>query len=79
MYLGVRRGTGNVLHGVLNGQSLQEHIGNAYKNFGLCLKELNNYKINQSCIYEQAETRACQLQFGAESFIFQFAIQKCKD
>jgi hypothetical protein len=27
----------------------------------------------------QIEVRECLLSFGAESFVFQFAIQKCKD
>ena len=28
---------------------------------------------------EQIEVRECLLSFGAESFVFQFAIRKCKD
>jgi len=29
--------------------------------------------------YERIEVRECLLSFGAESFVFHFAIQKCKD
>jgi hypothetical protein len=30
-------------------------------------------------IHQKFEVRECLVSFGAESFVFQFAIQKCKD
>ena len=39
----------------------------------------NPYDIYHCCVYsEQIEVRECLLSFDAESFVFQFAIQKCK-
>jgi len=34
---------------------------------------------NSSFEWVKSEVRECLLTFGAESFIFQFATQKCKD
>ena len=47
-------------------------------------KYLGTTQRNQNCTYlqrnlEQIKIRECLLSFGAESFVFHFAIQKCKD
>jgi hypothetical protein len=44
--------------------------------FGKNSKESKFYSGRNS---EQIEVRECLLSFGAESFVFQFAIQKYKD
>ena len=43
------------------------------------LGTLTNQNSIQEEIGEQIEVRECLLSFGAESFFFQFAIQKFKD
>jgi hypothetical protein len=43
---------------------------------GTTLMNQNSFKEE---IKEQIEVGECLLQFGAESFVFQFAIQKYKD
>ena len=40
---------------------------------------LTNKKFYSGTNEEQIEVRECLLSFGAESFVFQFAIQKFKD
>jgi len=40
---------------------------------------LNNQNSTQEEIGEQIEVRECLLSFGAESFVFQFDIQKFKN
>jgi len=40
------------------------------------MKNLNESKFYSRRNYEEAEVRECLLSFGAESFVFQFAIQK---
>ena len=46
------------------------------KYLGTTLKKL---KFNSGRYEEQTDVRECLLSFGAESFVFQFAIQKYKD
>jgi len=43
-------------------------------------KYLGTYRTNQNSIQEgiKSEFMECLLSFGAEAFVFQFAIQKCK-
>jgi len=43
------------------------------------LNNLNKSKFYSERIYEQLEVRECLLSFGAEYFVFHFAIQKFKD
>jgi hypothetical protein len=40
---------------------------------------LNESKFRSGRKYEQTEVRECLLTFGAESFVFQFAIEKYKE
>jgi len=42
-------------------------------------KYLGTTLTNQNSIAEETEVRKCLLSFGAESFVFQVAIQKFKD
>ena len=44
-----------------------------------CGNKLNKSKFYSRRNSEQNEVRECLLSFGAESFVFQFAIQKFKD
>jgi len=43
------------------------------------IKYLGTTLKNQNLIQEDMKSRGCLLSFGAESFVFQFAIQKYKD
>ena len=43
------------------------------------LEQHNRAKFYSVCNYEQIEVRKCLLIFGAESFVFQFAIHKFED
>jgi len=42
-------------------------------------KDFHRSKFYSGSNYEQIEVRECLLSFGAESFVFQVAIQKLKD
>jgi hypothetical protein len=43
------------------------------------MSNLNKSKFYSGINEEQIEVRQCLLSFGAETFVFQFAIQKYKD
>ena len=43
------------------------------------VKSVEHFKYLKTTLINQIELRECLLSFGAESFILQFSIQKCKD
>ena len=49
-----------------------------WKSSNMSGKNLNKSKFYSGRNYEQIEERECSLSFGAESFVFNFAIQKFK-